>query len=174
MSSRCTWPASFLAAGCFVCACVSPQYAHLHMFSICIYGVVVFVYQCTYILQSLSNGRLLYLYTPTTRLPWLWNSQTFYMNAKHMNERLMPPPHFPCPMSVFKQEEGSGGVRLSEATSKTSKAAITPYLDRHGLTCMCTLTDTHWHNHDLADAHALVFSHFTRRDLKSTLSLSPG
>lgn len=46
MSSRCTWPASFLAAGCFVLARVSPQYANLHVFLICIYGVVVFVYQC--------------------------------------------------------------------------------------------------------------------------------
>lgn len=33
-------------------------------------------------------------------------------------------PHFPFPMPVFKQEEGSGGVRLSGATSKMSKSDI--------------------------------------------------
>lgn len=72
------------------------------------------------------------------------------------------PPHFPFHMSVFKQDRGSGGVRLSAATSKLSKSDSEPYLDRRGLTRLCTLVDTHMHT------FTSVFSLFqTRSEINS-------
>ena len=111
MSSRCTWPASFLAAGCFLCA-------NLHRVLICIYGDVVFVCQCALLTFYNPSAVGDYSYTLTVRLWWLKNSRTFY--CTWMQSVWWLPPHFPCPVSVFKQEEGSGGVRLSTATSNMS------------------------------------------------------
>ena len=141
-----------------VCLHVSPQYANLHMFSICIHVVVVFVsvyihaHVCTCICAMHFELPLYSPYkvsTPSKRF-LIWGRRVW------MQRVWWSPPFFPFFMSVFKQKEGSDGAKLSWATSKMSKSDSTPYLDRHGLTGMWTLTDT----------HTLMFSHIFKPDLK--------